>query len=253
MLKSKKLKALITTSLVTVFILSMTGTAFAKEVPSVTAVDYVSLGDSLAEGQTPHAGSDYYRVHKSYTDYIANKLDKEGILGSYNNFGVSGYTTSDVYNDVIKDIYNPDSKIKSAEIITLDAGANDLLGYLKTNNIPAISVEAPKVIERIGSIIAAIKAVNPTAKIYVMGYYNALPAYPQVLPLIEQFNTGLENGINGYNYLNTLSSNTYVPVTYVDTMSAVSVDYLPGDIHPNYKGYKNIGDAFLLEILNDFR
>src|SRR4051794_4953576 len=90
-------------------------------------LDYVALGDSLAAGQTPNK-----ELGKGYTDYLANQLTKVGMLASFDKrFAVSGYTTTDVLNDLQTNVSKPDpngntveiqSAIKNAEIITIDGG-----------------------------------------------------------------------------------------------------------------------------------
>ena len=52
-----------------------------------TKVYYLSLGDSLASGQTP-----YGKISNSYSDYIKDYLDEEGVLEFYTkDFSKSGY------------------------------------------------------------------------------------------------------------------------------------------------------------------
>ena len=108
-----------------VFLFSITGVAFAQ---SGEKIDYVALGDSLAAGYTPNK-----TIDKGYTDFIAEKLNEEEVLGDYQNFGVPGYTTDNVLASI--DPTNPVNAdrilaISKAEIITLDVGANDLLNLI---------------------------------------------------------------------------------------------------------------------------
>lgn len=102
--------------------------------------DYVALGDSLAHGM-----NEVGVIGLGYTDFIAQALQQGGFLTSYNKgFAMSGYTTknvlADLQNDVEKTVtgfgYTKEqvklrASIKEAEIITLTAGANDLLPLLK--------------------------------------------------------------------------------------------------------------------------
>ena len=53
-------------------------------------IDYLALGDSLAAGQTP-----YKEFGKGYADYLAQQLNKVGVLASFNKqFAQSGYTST---------------------------------------------------------------------------------------------------------------------------------------------------------------
>ena len=233
-----------------VILLSMTGVAFAQ---NSEKIDYVALGDSLAAGYTPNR-----TIDKSYTDFIAEKLDGEGVLNDYKNFGVAGYTTDDVLA-IIED--NPENSnavrrlaISNADIITLDVGANDLI-----NSIPALldnPDQAPAAIEnvsgRIAQITFTIKGINPNAKIYLMGYYNAF--YPfsnytdkqkdQVSLMIKGFNLAVEQVA------------AHTGATYVDTYTTMDkhlAKYLPEEnIHPTILGYRAIAKDFWSIIKVDF-
>ncbi len=229
-------------------LLSVSWVGFARSSKNIVNIDYVSLGDSLAAGTTPNNITD-----KSYTDFIAEKLKSEGVLGDYKNFGVPGYTTNDIYTNI--DPTNPENfqrvtAISQAEIITLDVGANDLL-----NIIPVLiedPVHAPAIIqntaENLTKITYTLQDINPKAKIYLMGYYNAFPYYPQeqqtqLIPLIKKFNLAIEN------------TAVLTGATYIDTYSVMDMNlkkYLPeNNIHPNLSGYQAIAKEFWSVIETD--
>lgn len=216
---------------------------------SSTQLDYVAFGDSLAAGVTPDN-----TIDKGYAAFISEKLGEEGVLGSYSNYGMPGYKTADIIN-----IINPSieqnaevvSSIKNAEIITLDIGANDLLGSasaLAANPTQALSI-IQGVAKNIYQIVCTFKSINPNAKIYLMGYYNAFLYYPAkqqegLIPLIQGFN------------LATKGVATLTGARYVDTYSTMNkhlATYLPKDnIHPNLSGYRAIAKDFWDNIKNDF-
>ncbi|ODA41921.1 GDSL-type esterase/lipase family protein [Desulfosporosinus sp. BG] len=235
-----------------VFLLSMTGVAFAQ---SSEKLDYVALGDSLVAGYAPNG-----TIDKSYTDFIAVKLDGEGVLGDYRNFGVPGYTTDKVFADI-----NPDNPvnanrivaISNAEIITLDVGANDLLGMIRDPLFDP--TQAPAAIKNVAGnifkITSTLKGLNPNAKIYLMGYYNAFPYLPeeqqaQLIPLIKGFN----QTVKGVADLKDSTGSTIA--TYVDTYTTMDkhlAKYLPEDnIHPDISGYRAIAKDFWDIIKVDF-
>ncbi|MCT6903272.1 MAG: hypothetical protein M3Z48_08535, partial [Lactobacillus sp.] len=113
----------------------------------VVQTDYVALGDSLAHGM-----NEVGVIGLGYTDFIAQALQQDGFLTSFNKgFAMSGYTTknvlADLQNDVAKTVtgfgYTDEqaklrASIKEAEIITLTAGANDLLPILKESQATGI-------------------------------------------------------------------------------------------------------------------
>ena len=229
-----------------------TGTVSAAE--NTKIVDYVALGDSLAAGQNPNGAEHGY----SYPNSIKNLLASSGNPGSYQNFGVSGYTTQ----NIIDQLTNPKVVrfLADAEIVTLDVGANDILAlpavhaYLVAptdENLAAaaaaVTAEFYDIGLNIGTIIGGIKAANPDAKIYVMGYYDAFPSYPEpshsaLLGLIQGLNSAIS-------YATTATGATYVP-----TIATITLEYLPNasDIHLTHDGYKTISADFCSAIADDF-
>lgn len=214
------------------------GSAFAAALPSY---HYVALGDSLAAGQTPYLVEAGY----GYTDILADKLEEAGVLGSYDNFGKSGYKTGDVLDGLATEAQY--AAIAGADLITLDAGANDILDDLR-NNPSAVPEDIQTAIGNIGRILTVIQTVNADAKIYVMGYYNAMPNLPEeqeawFLYMLDQFNGAIE----------WVCEET--GATYVDTKEAMDQHldlYLPGDIHPTVQGYRAIAKEFWNQIKLDF-
>lgn len=235
-------KLLIITILV---LLTVTWAAFARK--NIT-IDYVSLGDSLAAGLTPQ-----HTIDKSYSDFIAEKLEAKGFIGDFYNFGVTGYTTKDVLTAI--DPANPENSqrvmaLSKAEIVTMDVGANDLLNLipqLAANPIQASAI-IQKVSENITRIISTLKNINPEAKIYIMGYYNAFPYYPEeqqalMISLVKRFNLAINKAVE-------TTGGTYID-TY-QTMDKDLLKYLPeNDIHPGLLGYQVIADEFWSVIEND--
>ncbi|CZQ96278.1 Hypothetical protein Tpal_1982 [Trichococcus palustris] len=239
----------ISITIFSLFLLSFMATGTASANTNMKTIDYVALGDSLAAGQNPYGTEHGY----SYPNSIKNMLASSGNPGSYQNFGVSGYTTWDILNQ----LNNPKIQkfLTNAEIVTLDVGANDILGlpavqaYLAAPSASTLSTaqtvvmaELPNIGYRIGTIISSIKGINPTAKIYVMGYYDAFPSNPELIGLIQ--------GLNGA----ILSAAAATGVTYVNTWGTVTPADLPNasDIHPNHEGYKAISADFCSVIADDF-
>ncbi len=211
-------------------------------------IEYLALGDSLAAGMSP-----YKILGLGYTDMLAENIHSFGYLGEFNkNHTYPGYTTQDVLNDIQNNAVAPNGKtiqqnIASAGVITLDVGANDFIGQLS----PAYSLDpnvVPALIQQIGTntglIISAVKQLNPTVNIYIMGYYDAFHNFPLTALQKQQFTVVLD-------YLNQALAGVAVQTgaIFVPTGAAVAADYgnnLPNplDIHPSELGYRAIADAF---------
>ncbi|MDQ0177115.1 S-layer homology domain-containing protein [Bacillus chungangensis] len=217
-------------------------------------IHYVSLGDSLAAGQTPNKQFDL-----SYGDYLANHLKEIDALGSFDKrFAVSGYTTKNVLDDMIANIERPDVSGNSASIqdvlanatyITISAGANDLLQKVIDDKTGSITIDLGIIEDALkevhlntSQIIAEIKKMQPNAVIHVMGYYNPLPHLPErqqliVKMLLHSLNQTLQQAAN------------HGDAIYVSTAEAFNENakaYLPNplDIHPNREGYLVIANRF---------
>jgi lysophospholipase L1-like esterase len=218
-------------------------------------VDYVALGDSLAAGQTP-----YKEIDKGYTDFLADRLDTIGYLGSYLRYAVPGYTTEDVLEDIKHDVEKGGKSIREAiedaEMITLDAGANDLLHELTITDkgvstdpekVPAIM---DQVYRNLKAIMAEIKEENPDAEVYIMGYYNAFPYLPkdqqeQLLPVLDKLNKTIAK-------VTAKTRAHYVPTE--DVIAENFRTYLPNpqDIHLSKEGYQAVANEFWDKLKGEF-
>ncbi|MCP8967810.1 SGNH/GDSL hydrolase family protein [Ectobacillus ponti] len=229
--------------------LTVFGSGFASAASNqpvkAEGISYVALGDSLAAGQTPYGE----RTGTGYADMLAGKIDKAGYLGSWTKrYAYSGATSGGVLGQAAA----ARDELKKADVVTVHAGANDLLGYvlpiltaaLATGTQPAVNpAEIMSRVQTAGMNIAAtvqtIKQANPEAKVLVIGYYNALPYLPEsiqqssTLPIINTLNTAIQRAAEASG------------ATYVDISAAFAANpfaYLPNpeDIHPNLDGYQAI-------------
>lgn len=236
-------------AVIILFIIAVVGLSFGGSASRCSAVDYVSLGDSYASGQTPYKDPDGY----GYSDMIRDKLDDCGKLGRYSKKGVSGYRTMDLLNQL--------SEIRSllydAEIVTVDIGINDILSLEEkkawdldhsAENLLAFRREAEGRIgivkDNIVSAIKKIKTVNRKSGplVYIMGYFDAFPDDTAMQPLIIHLNEAISEAANE------------TGAVYVDTMETVGGDregHLAGDIHPTKQGYMAIAEAFWDHIYED--
>ncbi len=152
--------------------------------PDTNKVNYVTFGDSLSAGFTDFDNKMYNHIdyrssdhnmatHKIYGDaysaWVARALQKDNILGSYDNFAVSGFTSGNILHQLDKtskldandiahfnyvtdngkydswlsksdwdNYYNNDnyidSTIKRANLVNITLGGNDIIWLMKIMN-----------------------------------------------------------------------------------------------------------------------
>lgn len=235
--------------LVSVLILGLASPASAFW-ESSRNVYYVALGDSLAAGRTPFGANG-----KGYPDYIAASFKEAGVLkGFVKNYAESGYTSGQVLADIRNNVTignnaGIQAELKKATHITLNAGANDLLRQLKIDRTTgAVTFDEAEIQKAMAGVqqnltdtILAIKAINPTAQIYIMGYYNPLPHLPaQYQPMLNQslavLNTIIEK-------IAEASGSAYISTAQT---IAADIGYLPNpqDVHLSEEGYKAVAELF---------
>ncbi|MER2111789.1 MAG: GDSL-type esterase/lipase family protein, partial [Solibacillus isronensis] len=134
---------------------------------------YIALGDSLAAGQTP-----YSQIDAGYTDYIALQLERHGKLGHFSKeLTFPGYRVGNVIETVQSEKAAP--LLSEATLITLSAGANNLLplithnpqqGTLAFSQLNA-NFALNEVRTQMGELLSLINEKAPKATVYVLGYY----------------------------------------------------------------------------------
>lgn len=241
------------------------GTNLPIVVNAKSGVDYLALGDSLAEGLTP-----YHKLDKGYPDYIAQSLNEGGFLQSFSKrYAVTGYTSADILNDIQRNAKrdlpgDPDkvgirAHIQQAEIITLDLGANDILQAMDLYQLYLDPAKVPGLLNEIRTntirVLEEIRSLNPNARIYLMGYYNCLPHILKSNdPLLVVLGVVNEN----FKEITKQKGIDYVPTE--DVLAKHSNSYFPNpfDIHPSLAGYQVIAGEFwkvihfdLMDINND--
>ncbi|MFS0862262.1 L,D-transpeptidase family protein [Fredinandcohnia sp. 179-A 10B2 NHS] len=202
-------------------------------------VEYVALGDSLAAGQTPYKGYD-----KGYVDFITDKFDASYQVLDVDNFGVSGYTSVQLVEDVLHN-EAVRKEISEATHITIDIGANDLLPLVQ-GDLSLIPAQLEKVSNNINTILSTIDQLNPNVNVYVMGYYNPFPYAPaeQQAALLQ-----LLEALNGQIAYRANANGDYYIAT-ADVIAANYVEYLPNpaDIHLSVAGYGVLAEEFWREM-----
>ena len=212
---------------------------------------YIALGDSLAAGQTP-----YSQIDAGYTDYIALQLTKQGKLDQFTKeLTFPGYRVGNVIDTVQSEQAAP--LLKQATLITISAGANDLLpliahdpqkGTLNFSQLNANFV-LNNVREQMKELLQLIREKAPNADIYVMGYY---------FPYVSVHNEQMAGAIKALQLMNDILEQqaSEAGATFVNLYDAFDeqrASYLPniGDVHPNSLGYLVMANTMLRSYSGD--
>lgn len=212
---------------------------------------YLSLGDSLAAGQTP-----YNTIDKSYGDYVSEYLKDKEVLEFYTkDFAKSGYRSIDLLNDLEnnKEIKVNGKKITikhaliKADLVTVSIGSNDLFYKLNIGNefdlneFDDIYNYVDEAIKDVDKLLYELRS-SCKEQIMVFGFYNPFTNFSDSLstliePVIKYANNKMENLVRKYDM-------TFVDIH--DTFLA-NDNYLPStlEIHPNKDGYKAMADKVI--------
>ena len=216
---------------------------------------YLSLGDSLAAGQTPNN-----TIEESYGDYVSEYLEDKKVLEFYTKkFTKSGYRSIDLLNDL-----NNNKKIKvhgkelslkhaliKADLVTVSIGANDLFYRLNVGNefdLDEYDDIYRYVDESMKDVDKLLYELRKSCKEQIMlfGFYNPFTNFSPVLattvePVIDYANIRMESLAKKYN------------MTYVDIFDKFRAhdEYLPSklEIHPTKDGYKAMAKS-VIDLIN---
>jgi lysophospholipase L1-like esterase len=208
-------------------------------------VSYVAIGDSLAAGQTPNR-----EIDTGYSDLIAQEISRNQPLAFYSkDLAFPGFTTADVLERVQSE--EAKSLLANANVITISAGANDLLrlirvdvksGSLSFQQIPT-DYSLNKARENMTVLLTELKKKAPKAQIYVMGYYFA---YPHVR---DSQKIGIGKQLDKLNIILARVAKeagvNFVSVNKAFGQSAKDKIPNPTDVHPNVEGYRAMANSFL--------
>lgn len=219
--------------------------SFLFALPAQAAERYVALGDSLAAGQTPNN-----MIDAGYTDFIALRLASRGMLEHFTKeLAFSGFTSKQVLERVKEPYAQP--LLNDATLITISAGANDLLGLVNTNAATgevsfdqfAADFALNNVRQHMASMLEELAVRAPKADVFVIGYYFPYPHVHNVQKgglstQLELLNTILQQQATAHG------------ATFIDVSAGYGVDaktFLPNpsDVHPNFEGYMAMANAFL--------
>ncbi len=215
---------------------------------------YLSLGDSLAAGQTPNN-----TISESYGDYVADYLKDKKVLEFYTKgFAKSGYRSIDLLNDLNnnKEIKVNGKKITlkhaliKADVVTVSIGSNDLFYKLNIGNefdLNEMNDIYTYIDESISDVNKLLFELRKSCKeqIMVFGFYNPFTNYSSTLanmiePFIDYANGKMEDLTKKYDM-------TFVDIH--DTFLA-NDNYLPSklEIHPTKAGYRAMSRAVINNI-----
>lgn len=209
-------------------------------------ITYIPLGDSYAAGI-----NDQRQPGIGYSDYIADDLERRGMLGFYTkSFTRSGFDSVELLDD-LKTNQALREQLQDADLITLSAGGNDLLGILNVNEqtgeLSFDQQELSRVYfslnNRLAALHAEINAINPDADVYAIGYAFPLPALDAEQKAafndtFEFLNSTIERQV-------TRAGGTYIDIDSDFRRDAVQWFPNPLDIHPNTTGYRVMANAFI--------
>lgn len=203
---------------------------------------YTALGDSLAYGIQSDGSAGL-----SYADFLADDLENVDGLETFTKaYAVPGLTSE----GLLSQMQTNEEALQSAaeaDLITISIGANDFLQVFSKNpdelkNPEVVQSILQEVGDNYGQVVRQIQAANPDAKIFLMGYYNSFPAYPEEdQKLFIQLMEALNDTIQG---VASASGSDYVA-----TFDAVAEDYdtylpNPKNVHPGEQGYERISEEF---------
>lgn len=231
---------------------------FSAAANSSQTIIYTPLGDSLASGV-----NEVSEQGLGYVDFIAQALEKDGATVDYTKlYTCPGYASLDVLADFEKNITDTNCKYKTeptdltplqqriaqSDLITISAGANDVLGNFKKNKVTGqydvdifgIPESINQVIKNYVSLLNEIRELNPNAKIIVLGFYNPYPHLTQYKEMIDRllvdFDSSLESTVKQFN------------VQYAVVRDLIASDvqtFLPNpeNIHLSEAGYKAVAEV----------
>lgn len=206
---------------------------------------YIALGDSLAAGQTP-----YSQIDAGYTDLIAWQLGRKGKLEHFTKeLTFPGYRVRHVIDTVQSK--QAEQLLRQATLITISAGANDLLPLISHNpqqgtlNYSQLNANfvLNNVRQEMAELLKIVREKAPNAAIYVMGYY-----FPYVSVHEEQA-AGATKALRLMNEIIEKQAKQVGAkfVAVYDVFDEQRENYLPNvsDVHPNQAGYLVMANALL--------
>jgi lysophospholipase L1-like esterase len=149
----------------------------------------VAIGDSLAYGAGDESG-------EGITGRLDDELRSRGVEKVETvNLGVNGAKTGDVLSRLQQDRVR--KSLAKADAIVLSVGANDLFrsSHSREEILRAPIAVADRILGRIETIVTELHAINPRARILLLGGYNPVPRH-EWAPLINQYLSLWDNALS---------------------------------------------------------
>jgi Lysophospholipase L1 and related esterases len=223
--------------------------------PDPKRLNYVALGDSIAEGINSYNAPDY-----GYPDYISDYLRSNKRLGTYTkNFSKSGYRVENIVDDINnnKSTLGTNNKtitikeaLRESDLVTISIGANDLMGgssiqsfATKLNNMKTTKEEVDEIAKQVEDLLILVKKYAK-GQIILVGYYNPLPTITSHKSQIDEVIIYANN-----KYLE-LAENLEIDYVDVFELFIENIEFLPNpsNIHPNNKGYEAMSKEVIKKI-----
>lgn len=244
-----------------------------------TPVYYLSLGTSLAAGvQADPVTGESIVTDVSYPGLLAEYIGEDIKKLRHKNLGCPGETSYSFIEGGGQCKYPHGSQLDQAVnflhahgkltgLITIDIGANDVLGCVDGANIDleCFAGSVADLVYNLSYILETLReAAGPNVPIVGMNYYNPLLVYwfidPAIAPMLVllqgQINSALENVFTFYEVpvadvagafmsedLVTDDNGNFIPDS-VDLLCYWTWMCTHENIHPNALGYAEIADAF---------
>ncbi|HEX8252036.1 MAG TPA: GDSL-type esterase/lipase family protein, partial [Thermoanaerobaculia bacterium] len=155
-----------------------------KPTPTTTTMPellhVVAIGDSLAYGAGDESG-------EGIAGRLEDELRARGVRQvEAVNLGVNGAQTGDVLSRLKQERIR--KQLAKADAVVLSIGANDLFrsGQSREDILRAPFEVAERILGRIHTIVGEIHAINPNARVLLLGGYNPVPRH-QYASLINQY------------------------------------------------------------------
>lgn len=211
--------------------------------PANVKGDYrvVALGDSLTRGMGDETGQGYIG---NLTAEL-QKTSKNKVITS--NMGINGMQAP----ELLQYVQSPDvqKEIKSANLITLSIGGNDLVrgaGSAATNPDAAVAEQTMKTyLNTLDKILQSIRTQNEKAPILFVGLYNPFPLTGESEQTAERIllDWNLQSSKLLAKYPHTLLIPTQDLFVW-NGSKLLSTD----QFHPNAQGYKAIATRMLQDL-----
>ncbi|WP_179395478.1 SGNH/GDSL hydrolase family protein [Lacticaseibacillus absianus] len=151
---------------------------------SVRPLQLTAIGDSLTHGVGDETNSG------GYVALIKTDLERSGdYTVTTQNYGVTGDTSTQIQKRVDQQS-KLRASVKTADILTVTVGGNDLMHVLQDHFLDITKQDVAEgnaaFQKRLATLIGTLRAMNPTAPIYVFGIYNPFYVYfPQLTAMTD--------------------------------------------------------------------